>query len=232
MSTGNLTATTIYRASVSIGACSTVTSNEVTVALVAAPAAKTLTANTTSPTGATSTTAICTSGGPAKILTVGAGTVGDIQWQVSTTSATAGFADIAGATGTSYTITNPVAGANYYRIIVTNSCGATATGTAKAVWYKVCSAKAEVSDAGVASAFNVVASPNPCSANFNLSLTTSSDDKVGIVVYDMTGRLIEKREVQPTDMVEQQIGDRYPSGVYNVVVTQGEDVKTLRVIKR
>ena len=27
-------------------------------------------------------------------------------------------------------------------------------------------------------------------------------------------------------------GDRYPSGVYNVIVTQGENTKTLRVIKR
>jgi hypothetical protein len=29
-----------------------------------------------------------------------------------------------------------------------------------------------------------------------------------------------------------QIGDRYPSGVYNVIVTQGSEVKTLRVVKR
>ena len=52
------------------------------------------------------------------------------------------------------------------------------------------------------------------------------------MVYDMTGRLIERREVRPSDMAEQKIGDRLPSGVYNIVVTQGEEVKTLRVIKR
>jgi hypothetical protein len=84
----------------------------------------------------------------------------------------------------------------------------------------------------VKTSFSVKAYPNPYSENFNLSVTTSSEDKVGIVVYDMTGRLIERREVRPSDMVEQQIGDRYPSGVYNVVVTQGEEVKTVRVIKR
>jgi hypothetical protein len=78
----------------------------------------------------------------------------------------------------------------------------------------------------------VKAYPNPYTETFNLSLTTSSEDKVSIVVYDMTGRLIERRDVRPSDMVEQQIGDRYPSGVYNVVVTQGEEVKTVRVIKR
>ena len=80
--------------------------------------------------------------------------------------------------------------------------------------------------------FSVKAYPNPYTETFNLSLSTSSEDKVSIVVYDMTGRLIERREVRPSDMVEQQIGDRYPSGIYNVVVTQGEEVKTVRVIKR
>jgi hypothetical protein len=29
-----------------------------------------------------------------------------------------------------------------------------------------------------------------------------------------------------------QLGDRYPSGVYNVVVTQGSVTETLRVVKR
>jgi hypothetical protein len=80
--------------------------------------------------------------------------------------------------------------------------------------------------------FSVKAYPNPYTETFNLSLSTSSEDKVSVVVYDMTGRLIERRDVRPSDMVEQQIGDRYPSGIYNVVVTQGEEVKTVRVIKR
>jgi hypothetical protein len=44
--------------------------------------------------------------------------------------------------------------------------------------------------------------------------------------------LIDKREVAPTEVAGLQVGNRYPSGVYNVVVTQGSDVKTLRVIKR
>jgi hypothetical protein len=51
-------------------------------------------------------------------------------------------------------------------------------------------------------------------------------------MYDMTGRLLETREVAPSEVKALQLGDRYPSGVYNVIVTQGENVKTLRVIKR
>jgi hypothetical protein len=33
-------------------------------------------------------------------------------------------------------------------------------------------------------------------------------------------------------MNNQEVGNSYPSGVYNVIVTQGEEMKTLRVIKR
>ena len=78
----------------------------------------------------------------------------------------------------------------------------------------------------------VSAYPNPYSENFNLSLTTSSVEKVGLSVYDMTGKLIEQREVSTTEVSELQVGNNYPSGVYNVIVTQGNEVKTLRVIKR
>jgi hypothetical protein len=230
--TGNLTASAAYRALVTIGTCSTVASNTVIVAVVAKPVVKTLTTNVTAPTGAGLTTAICTNSTVVKTLTAGVGTTGGtLQWQWSTTSATAGFVDIAGETGTSYTITNPAIGANYYRIVATNSCGVSVNGTAKAVWYKDCTpAKASLVD--VASPFSVEAYPNPYSENFNLSLTTSSVDTVGVSIYDMTGKLIDKRELSPSEVSGLQIGNRYASGVYNVVVTQGSDVKTLRVVKR
>jgi len=193
---------------------------------------KALTTNTTSPSGAGTATAICTNSSVAKVLTAGVGTTGGtIQWQWSTTSATNGFTDITGENGTSYTVTNPAIGANYYRIVVTNSCGVSVTGTAKAVYYKDCGS-AKVAPVDAASPFSVVAYPNPYSENFNLSLTTSSVDTVGVSIYDMTGKMIERRELSPSEVSGFQIGNRYASGVYNVVVTQGSDVKTLRVIKR
>ena len=78
----------------------------------------------------------------------------------------------------------------------------------------------------------VKAYPNPFSENFNLEVTTSSVDKVGVAIYDMTGKLIEQREVNADEVSGLQVGDRFATGVYNVIVTQGNEVKTLRVIKR
>ncbi|MFN3754794.1 T9SS type A sorting domain-containing protein, partial [Flavobacterium sp.] len=74
--------------------------------------------------------------------------------------------------------------------------------------------------------------PNPTTNNFNVGLTTVSDGKISLVVYDMLGRLVDTLELDPKNSLEVQIGDKYPSGIYNVIVTQGADVKTVRVIKR
>jgi hypothetical protein len=54
---------------------------------------------------------------------------------------------------------------------------------------------------------------------------------VYVSVYDMTGKLIENREVMPSDLEDLQLGSNWSTGVYNVIVSQGEHIKSLRVIK-
>ncbi|NUY82117.1 T9SS type A sorting domain-containing protein, partial [Flavobacterium sp. MAH-1] len=80
--------------------------------------------------------------------------------------------------------------------------------------------------------FRAVVYPNPYTESFALDMDTSSEDKVQVKVYDMIGKLIEEREFAIDAVEVQQFGERYPSGVYNLVVTQAGFVKTLRVIKR
>jgi hypothetical protein len=84
----------------------------------------------------------------------------------------------------------------------------------------------------VSAAFKAVAYPNPFASSFAIDVTTSAVENMQINVYDMTGKLIETRDVNTTNLNELQLGDRLPSGVYNVIVTQGQNVETLRVIKR
>jgi hypothetical protein len=98
------------------------------------------------------------------------------------------------------------------------------------VYYKDCGVAKQENQ--ISKVFEVVANPNPSSQHFNFILTSSSEDKVNIMIYDMIGKLIDQRELTPSDLSELQVGDRYSSGVYNVIVTQGENVKTLRIIKR
>ncbi len=65
-----------------------------------------------------------------------------------------------------------------------------------------------------------------------INVKSSSESVVNVKVYDMIGRLIEQRESRVSDLETSTIGDRYPSGVYNVVVSQEDNVQTVRVVKR
>lgn len=81
-------------------------------------------------------------------------------------------------------------------------------------------------------AFEAKAYPNPFSGNFGIAATTADESGISIKVYDMTGRLVEDRKTAPSDIQAITLGESYPAGVYNLILTQGENVKTLRVIKR
>jgi hypothetical protein len=80
--------------------------------------------------------------------------------------------------------------------------------------------------------FKAVAYPNPFNNSFALDLKTSSTNPVSIAIYDMTGRLLELNKYNADSLAKQTIGERYPAGVYNVIVTQGENMQTVRVVKK
>jgi hypothetical protein len=80
--------------------------------------------------------------------------------------------------------------------------------------------------------FEVKAFPNPFARHFSLDIQSSSDDLVQVQVYDMIGRELEVQKATVSELSTKEIGTNYPSGVYNVVVSQGDKVKSVRMIKR
>ncbi|NMH27604.1 MopE-related protein, partial [Flavobacterium silvaticum] len=80
--------------------------------------------------------------------------------------------------------------------------------------------------------FSAIAFPSPYSESFSLNLETASEEKVTIRIYDMNGRLLEDNSFDTSQVELQHFGEKYPSGVYSIVLMQGENLKTLRVIKR
>ena len=48
----------------------------------------------------------------------------------------------------------------------------------------------------------------------------------------MMGRLMEQHEADTNEVSELQMGNNYPSGMYNVIITQGDEIKRLRVVKK
>jgi hypothetical protein len=78
-------------------------------------------------------------------------------------------------------------------------------------------------EASVADDFSVIVYPNPSSSEFTIE--SSAKGAMSVKVYDMQGRLVEKADTN-------RVGSRLAAGTYNVIVSQGTQVKTLRVIKK
>jgi hypothetical protein len=81
----------------------------------------------------------------------------------------------------------------------------------------------------VAYVFNVIAYPNPSSNVFTIKIQSLENAKSELSVYDSIGRLIDQLQVQTNEL---ELGSRYPAGIYNLIVKQGENVKTVRVVKQ
>jgi hypothetical protein len=83
-----------------------------------------------------------------------------------------------------------------------------------------------------AKSFEVSAYPNPFETAFTIEMETASKSNVTINVYDMIGRQVETREVQAEEMANTNLGNNYAAGVYNIIVSQDENVKTIRMVKK
>lgn len=79
--------------------------------------------------------------------------------------------------------------------------------------------------------YTVKAYPNPFKDSFKLKLTSASEDKVEVMVYDMLGRMIAIKTVDAANLNTIELGGEYTAGVYNIIIRQGNDTKTLRMIK-
>jgi len=84
----------------------------------------------------------------------------------------------------------------------------------------------------VAPEFKVVAYPNPFDSSYKLNMTTVSEEVVSVKVYDMLGKQVEDKNISVSDLEVYELGNSLPSGVYNVIVSQGTETKTIRVIKK
>src|SRR5690606_32977639 len=97
-----------------------------------------------------------------------------------------------------------------------------ATTGAYSDWTTACTVTTPAAPAGktdTQSVFTAVAYPNPYNDTFAVNLQTTSESGVQVKVYDMVGKLLEVRDVQPSNLESQRLGNGFMSGVYNVIVT-------------
>jgi hypothetical protein len=97
---------------------------------------------------------------------------------------------------------------------------------------KTCSITVPASGRMMEMPFDASAFPNPFNESFSISVQSHSSETITAKVYDMTGRLLESVKFDVSKGDEIPFGQTYPAGIYNVILSQGTDIKSLRVIKR
>jgi hypothetical protein len=78
--------------------------------------------------------------------------------------------------------------------------------------------------------FDVIAYPNPSNYQFKLVLEGGSNEKVDIQVYDMLGRIVKRIERDSDQSI--LFGEELPAGVYTTIISQGDNRKTIKLIKK
>jgi hypothetical protein len=80
--------------------------------------------------------------------------------------------------------------------------------------------------------FSLKVYPNPSSDSFKFDYVSSSNEKVNVTAYDITGKTVKSIAVDYAEINEQMIGNDFTPGVYVIVLKQGDINKTVRVIKK
>jgi hypothetical protein len=78
-------------------------------------------------------------------------------------------------------------------------------------------------------AFNVKVLTNPSDNRFSLLVTGGNNEKIFVTVYDLSGKAVKQVEKNDHQLVV--FGDDLKSGYYMAVVRQGNNSKTVRLIK-
>ncbi len=79
--------------------------------------------------------------------------------------------------------------------------------------------------------FEVKVFNNPSSNGFSIEFRSTNDERMGLRVLDMTGRVVEQKENLRAGQLY-RIGDHYPTGVYFAEVTQGTQRKVVKLVKQ
>ncbi len=79
---------------------------------------------------------------------------------------------------------------------------------------------------------NAIAYPNPYSQDFHIEIQSAIEVPLQIKVYDMLGKQIENKTIEIADLQNIAIGSNYPTGIYNITLTQAEKTQTIRIIRR
>jgi hypothetical protein len=80
--------------------------------------------------------------------------------------------------------------------------------------------------------FDITLFPNPFDDEFNINMLPASLDPIEFEVYDLLGRRIDSQKIKPTEINSKKIGTNYLPGFYTLFIKQGEQNKSIKVLKK
>ena len=78
----------------------------------------------------------------------------------------------------------------------------------------------------------LTAYPNPFTTTFSITPIEGETATLFYQVYDVTGKMIESRSVEANEITNHTIGEQYPAGMYLVIVRQGANTQTFKMVKQ
>ncbi len=73
---------------------------------------------------------------------------------------------------------------------------------------------------------------NPFDNYFNLNVFSGSTTSIQVVIFDLTGKQLENKKINPDELINTRFGENLSSGIYFVNVAQDNNIKTLKMVKR
>ncbi|WP_291107743.1 T9SS type A sorting domain-containing protein [Flavobacterium sp. UBA6195] len=74
--------------------------------------------------------------------------------------------------------------------------------------------------------------PNPFTTTFSITPIEGETATLFYQVYDVTGKMIESSAIAANEIAQHTIGDNYSVGMYLVIVRQGANTQTFKMIKQ
>ncbi|OYU82768.1 MAG: hypothetical protein CFE24_14250 [Flavobacterium sp. BFFFF2] len=81
-------------------------------------------------------------------------------------------------------------------------------------------------------ALSIKAVPNPFETEYVLMAQGGNQTPILVSVYDMLGKQVEQFSVEASDLENRSLGTNYCSGIYNVMISQGDAQQVVRIIKK
>ncbi|OYU83949.1 MAG: hypothetical protein CFE24_08790 [Flavobacterium sp. BFFFF2] len=81
-------------------------------------------------------------------------------------------------------------------------------------------------------ALSIKAIPNPFESEYVLMAQGGNQTPVQVSVYDMLGKQVEQFSAETHELENRSLGTNYASGIYNVMISQGDDQQVVRIIKK